>query len=86
MGLLHTPTDDDGDKGAISEIAFQTPDKASVRKMHSYLREAFPDFRAAIHWQSTIYKKRTFLSPPTGISICSGHTSHSKLDTAGTEY
>jgi predicted ester cyclase len=28
-----------------------TPDKAGVRKLYSYLREAFPDFHAEIHWQ-----------------------------------
>ena len=28
-----------------------TPDKAGVRKLYAYLREAFPDFRAEIHWQ-----------------------------------
>lgn len=28
-----------------------TPDKAGVRKLYTYLREAFPDFRAEIHWQ-----------------------------------
>lgn len=28
-----------------------TPDKAGVRKLYTYLREAFPDLRAEIHWQ-----------------------------------
>jgi predicted ester cyclase len=28
-----------------------TPDKAGVRKLYGYLREAFPDFHAKIHWQ-----------------------------------
>ena len=28
-----------------------TPDKAEVRKLYTYLREAFPDFHAEIHWQ-----------------------------------
>jgi steroid delta-isomerase-like uncharacterized protein len=28
-----------------------TPDKAGVRKLYGYLREAFPDFHAEIHWQ-----------------------------------
>ena len=28
-----------------------TPDKAGVRKLYSYLRIAFPDFHAEIHWQ-----------------------------------
>lgn len=28
-----------------------TPDKAGVRKLYSYLRVAFPDFHAEIHWQ-----------------------------------
>ena len=28
-----------------------TPDKAGVRKLYTYLREAFPDFHADIHWQ-----------------------------------
>jgi steroid delta-isomerase-like uncharacterized protein len=28
-----------------------TPDKAGVRKLYTYLRTAFPDFRAEIHWQ-----------------------------------
>jgi len=28
-----------------------TPDKAGVRKLYAYLREAFPDFHAEIHWQ-----------------------------------
>ena len=28
-----------------------TPDKAGVRKLYTYMREAFPDFHAAIHWQ-----------------------------------
>jgi len=39
-----------------------TPDKAGVRKLYSYIRDAFPDFRAEVHWQLadgdrvTIYK------------------------------
>ena len=28
-----------------------TPDKAGVRKLYGYIREAFPDFYAEIHWQ-----------------------------------
>ena len=28
-----------------------TPDKAGVRKLYMYLRQAFPDFHADIHWQ-----------------------------------
>jgi predicted ester cyclase len=28
-----------------------TPDKAGVRKLYSYMRQAFPDFHAEIHWQ-----------------------------------
>ena len=28
-----------------------TPDKAGVRKLYTYMRQAFPDFRAEIHWQ-----------------------------------
>ena len=28
-----------------------TPDKAGVRKLDTYIREAFPDFDAEIHWQ-----------------------------------
>jgi steroid delta-isomerase-like uncharacterized protein len=28
-----------------------TPDKAGVRKLYTYLREAFPDVHAEIHWQ-----------------------------------
>src|SRR5262249_52614209 len=28
-----------------------TPDKAGVRKLYTYLRMAFPDFHAEIHWQ-----------------------------------
>ena len=28
-----------------------TPDKAGVRKLYTYLRIAFPDFHAEIHWQ-----------------------------------
>jgi steroid delta-isomerase-like uncharacterized protein len=28
-----------------------TPDKAGVRKLYSYIRDAFPDFRAEVHWQ-----------------------------------
>jgi predicted ester cyclase/DNA-binding transcriptional ArsR family regulator len=28
-----------------------TPDKAGVRKLYTYLRTAFPDFGAEIHWQ-----------------------------------
>lgn len=28
-----------------------TPDKAGVRKLYTYLRAAFPDFHAEIHWQ-----------------------------------
>ena len=28
-----------------------TPDKAGVRKLYTYMREAFPDFHAEIHWQ-----------------------------------
>ena len=27
------------------------PDKAGVRKLYTYLRVAFPDFHAEIHWQ-----------------------------------
>jgi len=28
-----------------------TPDKAGARKLYSYMRQAFPDFHAEIHWQ-----------------------------------
>jgi SnoaL-like protein len=28
-----------------------TPDKAGVRKLYAYMRGAFPDFHAKIHWQ-----------------------------------
>ena len=28
-----------------------SPDKTGVRKLYSYLRAAFPDFHAEIHWQ-----------------------------------
>jgi len=28
-----------------------TPNKAGVRKLYTYLRQAFPDFYAEIHWQ-----------------------------------
>jgi steroid delta-isomerase-like uncharacterized protein len=28
-----------------------TPDKSGVRKLYAYMREAFPDFHAEIHWQ-----------------------------------
>jgi len=28
-----------------------TPDKAGVRKVYTYIRAAFPDFHAEIHWQ-----------------------------------
>jgi len=28
-----------------------TPDKAGVRKLYTYMRQAFPDFHADIHWQ-----------------------------------
>jgi hypothetical protein len=28
-----------------------TPDKAGVRKLYGYIRAAFTDFRAEIHWQ-----------------------------------
>ena len=28
-----------------------TPDKEGVRKLYNYMREAFPDFHAEIHWQ-----------------------------------
>jgi steroid delta-isomerase-like uncharacterized protein len=28
-----------------------TPDKAGVRKLYTYLRQAFPDFHAEIHWR-----------------------------------
>jgi predicted ester cyclase len=28
-----------------------TPDKEGVRKLYTYLRSAFPDFHAEIHWQ-----------------------------------
>ncbi|HEX4919911.1 MAG TPA: ester cyclase, partial [Candidatus Bathyarchaeia archaeon] len=27
------------------------PDKAGVRKLYTYIRAAFPDFHAEIHWQ-----------------------------------
>ena len=30
-----------------------TPDKAGVRKLYKYMREAFPDFRSEIHGQLT---------------------------------
>ena len=30
-----------------------TPDKAGVRKLYKYMREAFPNFRSEIHWQLT---------------------------------
>src|SRR6476659_4357801 len=29
-----------------------TPDKSGVRGLYQRLREAFPDFRAVIHWQT----------------------------------
>ena len=28
-----------------------TPDKAGVRRLYTYMREAFPGFHAKIHWQ-----------------------------------
>jgi len=28
-----------------------SPDKAGVRRLYTYLRAAFPDFHAEIHWQ-----------------------------------
>lgn len=28
-----------------------TPNKAGVRKLYTYIRAAFPDFHAEIHWQ-----------------------------------
>jgi steroid delta-isomerase-like uncharacterized protein len=28
-----------------------TPDKAGVRKLYGYMRDAFPDFHPEIHWQ-----------------------------------
>jgi steroid delta-isomerase-like uncharacterized protein len=28
-----------------------SPDKAGLRKLYTYIREAFPDFHAEIHWQ-----------------------------------
>jgi predicted ester cyclase len=28
-----------------------TPDKEGVRKLYTYIRAAFPDFHAEIHWQ-----------------------------------
>ena len=28
-----------------------TPDKAGVRQLYCYIRDAFPDFHAEIHWQ-----------------------------------
>ena len=28
-----------------------TPDKAGVRRLYTYIRSAFPDFHAEIHWQ-----------------------------------
>ena len=28
-----------------------SPDKAGVRKLYIYMRKAFPDFHASIHWQ-----------------------------------
>jgi steroid delta-isomerase-like uncharacterized protein len=28
-----------------------SPDKAGVRKLYTYMRTAFPDFHAEIHWQ-----------------------------------
>jgi len=28
-----------------------TADKAGVRKLYRYIRDAFPDFHAQIHWQ-----------------------------------
>jgi steroid delta-isomerase-like uncharacterized protein len=29
----------------------RTPEKAGVRKLYGYIRAAFPDFHAEIHWQ-----------------------------------
>jgi steroid delta-isomerase-like uncharacterized protein len=59
-----------------------TPDREGVRKLYTYMREAFPDFHAEIHWQLadgdrvTTYKTYhgthlgTFLGvPPTGRAI-----------------
>lgn len=59
-----------------------SPDKGGVRKLYTYLREAFPDFHAEIHWQLadgdrvTTFKtyygthQGTFLGvPPTGRTI-----------------
>ena len=31
-----------------------TPDKAGVRKLYAYMRAAFPDFHAEIHWQLAV--------------------------------
>jgi predicted ester cyclase len=31
----------------------RTPDKAGARELYKVLREAFPDFRAEIHWQAS---------------------------------
>ncbi|MFB7454169.1 MULTISPECIES: ester cyclase [unclassified Streptomyces] len=60
----------------------RTPDKAGARELYRVLREAFPDFRADIHWQAadgdlvTTYKTyhgthrgEFFGIAPTGKSI-----------------
>ncbi|RSS56918.1 ester cyclase [Streptomyces sp. WAC01280] len=60
----------------------RTPDKAGARELYRVLREAFPDFRADIHWQAadgnlvTTYKTyhgthrgEFFGIAPTGRSI-----------------
>ena len=42
-----------------------TPDKAGVRKLYTYMREALPDFRVEIHWQLADGDRVTTYKPIT---------------------
>ena len=43
-----------------------TSDKAGVRKLYTYIREAFPDFHTKIHWQLADGDRVTTYKPTTG--------------------
>ena len=43
-----------------------TPDKAGVRYLYTYMRQAFPDFHAEIHWQLADGDRVTTYKPTMG--------------------
>src|SRR5215475_2190117 len=49
-----------------------TPDKAGVRYLYTYMRQAFPDFHAEIHWQLPEYTdRRGHVSPADASTFAS---------------